>query len=190
MSYIQYIEGWEPDISPILPNKNFTIVWSDFVYWFQLFIKQICSLMDDSTFTSRKSSLRALIWCIYLHFTKNVTYALLVLTPLWLLKIKLPTRQMHLYVSISVAVLKHNDVDSVMCLCVSLFRCVWWSVMVNFLQVTPGRCVAGPLWSKTQKPCYRLAIACWKEQKRKRTPLCLWTRLMTSILKPSRRSTT
>ncbi len=35
----------------------------------------------DSTFASRKSSLRAFIWCINLHFTKNVTYALLVLTP-------------------------------------------------------------------------------------------------------------
>ncbi len=41
----------------------------------------MCILMDDSTFASRKSSLRAFIWCIYLHFTKNITYALLVLTP-------------------------------------------------------------------------------------------------------------
>ncbi len=32
-------------------------------------------------FASWKSSLRAFIWCIYLNFTKNVTYALLVLTP-------------------------------------------------------------------------------------------------------------
>ncbi len=78
------------DISPTLQesqNKNFTIVWSDFVYWFQLFIIKMCTLMDDSTFASRKSSLRAFIWYIYiyiyihLHFTKNVTYALLVLTP-------------------------------------------------------------------------------------------------------------
>ncbi len=53
------------DISPTLQesqNKIFTIVWSDFVYWFQLFIIQICTLMDDSTFASRKSSLRAFIW--------------------------------------------------------------------------------------------------------------------------------
>ncbi len=66
-------------ISPTLQesqNKIFTIVWPDFVYWFQLFIIQICTLMDDSTFANRKSSLRAFIWCIYLHFTKNVTYAL------------------------------------------------------------------------------------------------------------------
>ncbi len=58
------------DISPTLQesqNKILTIDWSDFVYWFQLFIIQICTLMDDSTFASRKSSLRA--------------YALLVLTP-------------------------------------------------------------------------------------------------------------
>ncbi len=46
-----------------------------------LFITQICTLMDDSTFASRKSSLRASIWCIYLHFTKNITYALLVFNP-------------------------------------------------------------------------------------------------------------
>ncbi len=37
--------------------------------------------MDDSTFAIRKSSLIAFIWYMYLHFTKNVTYALLVLTP-------------------------------------------------------------------------------------------------------------
>ncbi len=77
-SVMALFEGREPDFSgePTLlesQNKNFTIAWSDFVYWFQLFIIQICTLMDDSTFASRKSSLRAFIWCIYLHFTKNVT---------------------------------------------------------------------------------------------------------------------
>ncbi len=39
------------DISPTLQesqNKHFTIVWSDFVYWFQLFIIQNCTLLDDS----------------------------------------------------------------------------------------------------------------------------------------------
>ncbi len=30
--------------------------------------------MDDSTFASRKSSLRAFIWYMYIHFTKNITY--------------------------------------------------------------------------------------------------------------------
>ncbi len=48
------------DISPTLQesqNKNFTIVLSDFVYWIKLFKIQMCTLMDDSTFYSRKSSL-------------------------------------------------------------------------------------------------------------------------------------
>ncbi len=58
------------DISPTLQEKPilfyfFTIVWSDFVYWFQLFIIKNCILMDDSSFASRKSSLRAFIWYIY-----------------------------------------------------------------------------------------------------------------------------
>ncbi len=73
-------EGWEPEGRKWHftnftgeQKQNFTIVWSDFVYRFQLFIIQMCTLMDDSTFASRKSSLRAIIWCIYLHFTKNVT---------------------------------------------------------------------------------------------------------------------
>ncbi len=46
------------DISPALQeslNKNITVVWSDFVYWFQLFIIKSCTLMDDSTFASRKA---------------------------------------------------------------------------------------------------------------------------------------
>ncbi len=75
-------EGWEPEgfISPTLQerqNKKITIVWADFVNGSQLFIIQMCALMDYSTFASRKSSLRAFNWCIYLHLTKNVTYALL-----------------------------------------------------------------------------------------------------------------
>ncbi len=41
-------------------------LWSNFVYLFQLFIIKMCTLMDDSTFTSRKSSLRAFIWYIYI----------------------------------------------------------------------------------------------------------------------------
>ncbi len=67
------------DISPTLQesqNNIFTIVWSDFVYWFQLFIIQICTLMDDSTFVSRKSSLRTFILYIYIYISispKNVT---------------------------------------------------------------------------------------------------------------------
>ncbi len=40
-----HIQGWEP----------VTIVWSDFVYWFQLFIIKVCTLMDDSTFASRRA---------------------------------------------------------------------------------------------------------------------------------------
>ncbi len=54
-------------------TKNFTIVWSDFVYWFQLFIIKICSLMDDSTFASRKSSLRAFIWYIYISISPKMS---------------------------------------------------------------------------------------------------------------------
>ncbi len=56
------------DISPTLqesPKKS--TVWSDFVHWFQLFVIQICTLMDDSTFACRKSSLRAFIWCKYIY---------------------------------------------------------------------------------------------------------------------------
>ncbi len=39
------------------PKQKMTIVWSDSVYWFQLFIIQMYTLMYDSTFASRKSSL-------------------------------------------------------------------------------------------------------------------------------------
>ncbi len=61
------------DISPTLQesqNKTFTIVWSDFVYWFQLYIIKNCTLMDDSTFASKNSSLRAFIWYIQVHLNK------------------------------------------------------------------------------------------------------------------------
>ncbi len=70
-----HIQGWEP----------VTIVWSDFVYWFQLFIIKVWQLMDDSTFASRRAHWElSFDMYIYLHFTKNVTYALLVLTPWYL----------------------------------------------------------------------------------------------------------
>ncbi len=76
-----YIEGWgtrrEDNFTGEPKTKMFTIVWSGFVYWFQLLIIQICTLMDDSNFASRNRSLRASIWCIYLHFTKMSN------TPFW-----------------------------------------------------------------------------------------------------------
>ncbi len=70
----EYIEGWEPEGRKWhftnftgQPKQKFDHIWSDFVYWFQLFIIKMCTLMDDSTFASRKSSLRALIWYIYIY---------------------------------------------------------------------------------------------------------------------------
>ncbi len=60
------------------PKQNFTIVFSNFVYWFQLFIIKNCTILDGSTFASRKSSLRAFILYIYINFTKSVTYWFLI----------------------------------------------------------------------------------------------------------------
>ncbi len=76
-------EVWEPDISPSLqesPNKNYTIVWSDCVLISNVYNKNV-NFNLYSTFTSRKSSLRAFIWYIYIHLIKKLTYALLILTP-------------------------------------------------------------------------------------------------------------
>ncbi len=85
------IEEWEPErhkwhfTNFTGEPKQFTVVWSDFVYWFQLFIIKMCTLVDNSTFPSRKCSLRAFIWSVNLHFTKNITYTCLVLTPRYVL---------------------------------------------------------------------------------------------------------
>ncbi len=61
------------DISPTLQeslHKHVTIVWSDFNYNTDVYTHDY----------SRKSSLRAFIWYIYLHFTINITIAHLLLT--------------------------------------------------------------------------------------------------------------
>ncbi len=68
------------DISPTLQesqDKNVTIVWSDFVYWFQLFIIQMCTPMDNSTFASRKSSFE-LSFDVYISISPKMS-----LTPFW-----------------------------------------------------------------------------------------------------------
>ncbi len=105
------------------------------MYWFQLFIIQICTLMDDSTFASRKSSLRAFIWCLYLHFTKNVTYTLLVLTPRCICDHSgresfsgppLCTQFCNLYVKLLVAISAWSQATSCpqLCvLCAAFFKC-------------------------------------------------------------------
>ncbi len=53
----------------------FTIVWSDFVFWFQLFIIQIYT-HGLQYFCQKKELIQSfhLMYCIYLHFTKNATY--------------------------------------------------------------------------------------------------------------------
>ncbi len=62
-------------VRPHAPNRDTRTVTVRYEYIYRATPSlQICTLMDDSTFASRKSSLRAFIWCIYLHFTKNVTF--------------------------------------------------------------------------------------------------------------------
>ncbi len=90
-SWCKHIEGWElegrgePQEQRTLQeshNKNVTIVCSDFLYLFHICIYNTNVYTHGRQyFASWKSLLRAFIWCIYLNFTKNVTEALLVLTP-------------------------------------------------------------------------------------------------------------
>ncbi len=68
------------------------IVWSDYVYWFQLFIIQICTLVDDSTFASRKSSLRAFIRYIYISISPKMS-----LTSFWFSPLDIITSPQKLY---------------------------------------------------------------------------------------------
>ncbi len=77
------------DISPTLQESQKK---KKTEYWFQLFIIKNCTLMDDSTFASRKSSLRDFVWYIQVQIKNKTNY---IMKQSWHPKLSLTSETSH-----------------------------------------------------------------------------------------------